>query len=305
MELGFDLAGIASAEKSSYADHYRAWIAAGKSGTMNWLSNRVDERTDSAVYFPGAASAICVAINYHAPLKPAPAEEPSYQGRIARYALGDDYHDLIKTRLFKLSDWLKRRVPTIETRCGVDTAPIMERELAARAGIGWIGKNTCIINPRVGSWLLLGEILTTLPLPVDEPVADHCGACTRCIDACPTHAITEPYSLDATRCISYLTIEHRSEIPEDLKSRIDDWLYGCDVCQEVCPHNGRAPSAIDEALRPRFVTGTLDVREVMNWTDETYRSTLRDSAMKRVKLPVLKRNAEIVAQNQRGSGDDA
>ena len=219
------------------------------------------------------------------------------KGASREYALGDDYHDLIKTKLFKLADWLKEQIPTIQTRCGVDTAPIMERELAARAGIGWIGKNTCIINPRIGSWLLLGEILTTLQLPVDSPIDDHCGACTRCIDACPTHAITEPYSLDATRCISYLTIEHRSEIPHDLKASIGDWLYGCDICQDVCPHNSRAPSAIDEGLRPRFATGSLDVREVANWSDETYRTTLRDSAMKRVKLPILKRNAAIVAGN--------
>jgi epoxyqueuosine reductase len=174
----------------------------------------------------------------------------------------------------------------------------MERELAARAGIGWIGKNTCVIHPRIGSWILLGEVFTTLPLPADEAVADHCGACTRCIDACPTSAITAPYQLDPRRCISYLTIEHRGDIPPDMKKGIGDWIYGCDICQEVCPHNRYAPSAIDAALTPRFPTGSLDIREVSKWNADTYREKLRRSAMKRAKLPILRRNAQIVGENR-------
>jgi epoxyqueuosine reductase len=176
----------------------------------------------------------------------------------------------------------------------------MEKELAARAGVGWVGKNTCLIHPQVGSWLLLGEVLTTLPLAPDEPATDHCGTCTRCLDACPTGAITAPYQLDASRCISYLTIEHRGNVDDDrLRRDIGDWLYGCDVCQDVCPHNRQPPPADDPALRPRFTTGTLDVDEVLGWTDEQYRARLRGSAMKRVKLPLLKRNASIVAANRR------
>ena len=170
-------------------------------------------------------------MNYHVPLQP----PPPGQGKIARYALGDDYHDQIKTRLHKLADFIRERAPEAQTRCGVDTAPIMEKELAARAGIGWIGKNTCVINEQIGSWLFLGEVITTLDLPADEPATDRCGSCTRCIDACPTAAITAPYQLDARRCISYLTIEHRGDIDSDLKSQISDWLYGCDICQDVCP----------------------------------------------------------------------
>jgi epoxyqueuosine reductase len=173
----------------------------------------------------------------------------------------------------------------------------MEKELAARAGIGWLGKNTCVINPKIGSWLLLGEILTTLALPADEDATDHCGACTRCIDACPTGAITEPYRLDARKCISYLTIEHRGGIDPELQPQIGNWLYGCDICQDVCPHNHKAPAATDPALSPRFPTGTLDVDEIESWSDEEYRQRLRGSAMKRVKLPILKRNARIVSQN--------
>ena len=200
-ELGFDLVGIASAEPSKYADFFRQWLAEGRHGQMEWLANRVEERTDAGVYLPGAKSVICVAVNYHAPL----AGEPPVRstgfsrssppdrlkpvlrttGRIARYALGDDYHEWFKPRLHALADWLKARVPGAQTRCAVDTAPVMEKELAARAGVGWTGKNTCAINEKIGSWILLGEVLTTLELPPDNPAIDRCGTCTRCLDACP------------------------------------------------------------------------------------------------------------------------
>jgi epoxyqueuosine reductase len=175
----------------------------------------------------------------------------------------------------------------------------MEKELAARAGVGWLGKNACLINPKIGSWLLLGEILTTLPLPPDDEATDYCGTCTRCIDACPTGAITEPYRIDARKCISYLTIEHRGPISGDLQQKMGDWLYGCDICQDVCPHNRNAPITNEPALSPRFPTGTLDVLEIEDWSIEEYRERLRGSAMKRVKLPILQRNARIVASNLR------
>lgn len=296
-EIGFDLVGIASAEPSGRRDYLRRWLDDGQAGEMRYLADRFDERTQPQVYLPGARSVVCVAINYYVPLEETAQEEKAHQGRIARYALGDDYHELIKTRLHALADWMRETVPDARTRACVDTAPVMEKEMATRAGIGWLGKNSCLINPRIGSWLLLGEILTTIALPADEAGSDHCGTCTRCIDACPTGAITAPYQLDARRCISYLTIEHRSEIPADLKSHISDWLYGCDICQDVCPHNNKAAPATDAALQPRFPTGTLDVRDVLNWSDDDYRKKLRGSAMRRVKLPVLRRNAQIVAEN--------
>jgi epoxyqueuosine reductase len=296
-EIGFDLAGIASAEPSRYREHLRRWLDDGQAGSMAYLTKRFDERTDPAVYMPGAASVICVAMNYHVPLEAVPESDRPAHGRIARYALGTDYHDLMKTRLHALADCVREISPGAQTRAAVDTAPLLERELAQRAGIGWIGKNTCIIHPRVGSYILLGEVLTSLPLPADEAVADHCGACTRCIDACPTQAITEPYQLDARRCISYLTIEHREDIPDDLKPAIGDWLYGCDICQEVCPHNRHAPSAIDPALQPRFPTGGLDVDDVLSWGDSEYCATVAKSAIKRAKLPMLQRNAQIVKAN--------
>ena len=302
LEGGFDLVGIAAAGPSVHAGYVRQWLDEGRAGSMDYLARRADERIDPGAYLPGARSVICVAINYHVPLDEPPAEARPVHGRIARYALGDDYHEIIKRRLYALADWVRETAAGARTRCSVDTAPVLERELAARAGIGWVGKHTGVLNARLGSWLLLGEVLTTLPLPVDEPAADHCGTCTRCIDACPTGAITAPYQLDARRCISYLTIEHREDVPAEHRAAVGDWLYGCDVCQDVCPHNRDAPAADDPALRPRFPTGSLDVREVLAWTEEDYRARLRGSAMKRVKLPMLQRNARLVAENLAKAG---
>ncbi len=301
MELGFDLVGIAPAEVSRFEAYLRGWLADGQAGTMDYLGRRIDERVDPAVYFPGARSAICVAVNYFVPLDEVPEDQKAHHGRVARYALGDDYHDVLKDRLHALADWIRQRVPGAQTRAAVDTAPVMEKDLAARGGIGWIGKNTCLISPAIGSWLLLGEIITTLELPSDPVESDHCGSCTRCIEACPTQAITAPYQVDARRCISYLTIEHRTPIPENLAPLVGDWLYGCDVCQDVCPHNSKAPAATDGRLQPRFPTGTLDVRSIATWSDDDYRRELKGSAIKRVKLPVLKRNAALAQANlQRG-----
>jgi len=300
-ELGFDLVGICDAAPSKYREYFRQWLDDGQAGTMDYLGRRFDERTDPARYFPGAKSVVCVAINYHVPLQsaspPPAADEAGPRGRVARYALGDDYHEYIKQRLHALADWIRAAAPGAQTRCGVDTAPIAEKELAARAGVGWMGKNTCVINEHIGSWLLLGEVITTLELPADDPAVDRCGTCRRCIDACPTGAITAPYQLDARRCISYLTIEHRGEIAADLQAKLGDWLYGCDVCQDVCPWNSKAVVALDPALTPRFPSGTVDLRQWWNWTEDDYRATLRGSAMKRVKLPVLQRNARIVVEN--------
>jgi epoxyqueuosine reductase len=304
--LGFDLAGIAPAAPSKYLEYYRNWLDAGQHGTMEYLARRFEERTDPATYLPGAQSVICVALNYHAPLEPLqplPEAQRAAAGRVARYALGIVYHEHIKQRRYDLADWLRATVAGAKTRCGVDTAPIMEKELAARAGVGWVGKNTCLINPIIGSWLLLGEVITTLDLPVDDPGVDRCGTSRRCIDACPTGAITAPYQLDARKCISYLTIEHRGAIEPDLQSQMSDWLYGCDICQDVCPFNSRVPEAIAPELMPRLKTGTLDAESVLRWGDQEYRDTLRHSAMKRVKLPVLQRNAAIVASNARAKSD--
>jgi len=298
--LGFDLCGIAPAEPSRYRQYFRHWLDSGAAGEMQYLNRRVDERTDPGVYLPGAKTVVCVAMNYHVPLESA-SSDMTTPARVARYALGEDYHEHIKHKLYDLADWLRDSVPGARTRCGVDTAPVMEKDLAARAGVGWIGKNTCVINPDVGSWILLGEVITTIDLPTDEPAADHCGTCTRCIDACPTQAITAPYQLDARRCISYLTIEHAGEIDANLKSQMSDWLYGCDICQDVCPYNKQPPVTTNAILQPRFKSGTLDAEDVARWDEQAYYANLRRSAMRRVKLPILQRNARIVADNASGS----
>jgi epoxyqueuosine reductase len=293
-QIGFDLVGIAPAEPSMYRDYYRQWLETARHGAMHYLEKRFDERTDPRIYFPGAKSIVCVAMNYHHPIA---AGDAGPAGRVARYALGDDYHELIKSKLHELSDWIRSVVPNARTRAAVDTAPVMEKELSARAGIGWIGKNTCIINQQIGSWVLLGEVLTTLDLPFDEPAVDRCGTCRRCIDACPTQAITSPYQLDARKCISYLTIEHRDDIPPELQPAIGEWLFGCDICQDVCPWNNDAPLSLHPEFQSRLGSANLDLNAVLKWDDETYRASLRGSAMKRVKLPVLQRNAKIVDRN--------
>lgn len=300
-ELGFDLVGIAPAEPSERREYLRRWLGEGNAGEMGYLSARFEERADPATYFPQAASVICVGMNYFVPLSPRPAGH----GKVARYALGVDYHELIKSRLHQLADWIRSIAPEAKTRCCVDTAPVMEKDLSARAGIGWVGKNTCIINEKIGSWVLLGEVLTTLALPADDPAIDRCGTCRHCIDACPTEAIREPYQLDARRCISYLTIEHRGEIDPALAAKFGDWIYGCDICQDVCPWNRDPPTTGDPSLQPKWNDGSLDPGRVLNWTDEDYRRELKGSAMKRVKLPMLKRNAAIVLQGNKNAHGQA
>lgn len=292
LELGFDLVGIASAGPSAHADYLRDWLAAGRAGEMAYLRERFEERTDVSRLLPGAQSVVCVALNYHVPLVPPPPEQ-NRPLKVARYALGDDYHVHMKDKLYVLADWLKAAFPEAQTKVCVDTAPILEREFAERAGIGWIGKNTLVINERIGSWTLLGEIITTLELPSDSPAVDRCGTCRRCLDACPTQAIVAPRELDATRCISYLTIEHRGEIEPSLADKLSGWVAGCDICQQVCPWNGRAPVAMLKELQPRHPSGTIDAGEIESWDQEAYWSATRRAATRRIKLPQFKRNARL------------
>ncbi|MEQ8769965.1 MAG: tRNA epoxyqueuosine(34) reductase QueG [Phycisphaerales bacterium] len=313
-DAGFAAAGVASVEPSRWERELRAWLDAGKHGTMAWLENNVEVRADPARLLDGARSAVMVADLYHAR---ADADDPPLEpgrGRIARYARGDDYHDVIKKRLHTLCDALRERFPDERFRAFTDTAPVLERELAQRAGIGWTGKHTLTIHPKIGSYLLLGGFVTTLALDkpeAQESVTDHCGTCTRCIDACPTDAIT-PYSVDATRCISYLTIEHRAPIDSRFHAAMGDWVFGCDVCQEVCPHNSpREPGQLPEggAARHRAYEPTrrpadrFDLLEVLGWSAEDRSRVLSKSAMKRATLAMWRRNAAIAAGNALGSND--
>ena len=299
-QQGFDLCGIAPAEPSAHETTFRRWIDDGKHGQMHYLAENVDKRLDPRRLLPGARSIVMVADRLPEPAPEDRNVEEEAPGRIARYAQVSDYHKVIKKRLFALADALREAHPNEQFKVCVDTAPLLEREHAMRAGLGWTGKHTLLINPRFGSHLMLGAIVTTLGLEPDRPETDHCGTCTRCIEACPTDCI-EPYALDATRCISYLTIEHRGRIDPAFFEPIGDWLYGCDICQDVCPF-------VESARRRRPVTepaeyyrhrpGVLSAKQVVDWSEQDRREVFVQSPMKRAKLEQMRRNALIVLGNR-------
>jgi epoxyqueuosine reductase len=298
--LGFALAGVADAAPSRWRAEVLAWLAAGRHGTMDYLERDLELRFDPAGVLPGTRAFIMVADIYAGRNDPPPPPAAQPSGRVARYAQGLDYHRTMKRRLHALSDDLRVAYPGWNFRTFVDTVPVLERELAQRAGLGWQGKNTMVIHPRLGSYLLLAGVATTLPLeppPEHEVITDHCGTCTRCIDACPTGAIT-PWSVDGSRCISYLTIEQRGEIDPSFHAAMGAWVYGCDVCQEVCPHNSPRPEPLPgrhEAYQPRNVS--LPLLDVLGWDEEARRAAFQSSSMKRATLAMMKRNALIAAGN--------
>ncbi len=308
-EAGFAAAGVCSVEPSEREAELRAWLNAGKHGEMGWLAETAAIRARPALLMEGARSCVMVADLYASRADNAgEAELPVGRGRIARYARGRDYHKVIKKRLHRVADGLRREFPDADFVAFTDSAPAPERELASRAGLGWIGKHTLAIHPRLGSWFLLGGFATNLelhPPPEQEPVTDHCGTCTRCIEACPTDAIT-PYSVDATRCISYLTIERRSPIEERWFDGIGEWLFGCDICQEVCPHNspkdpawvGTEPNEAYGDLESGGLSGSFDLLEVLGWDTPARSKALERTAMKRATLTMWKRNALIVIGNE-------
>ncbi len=304
-QQGFESCRVARAVPIGRAEDLLRWLDLGRAGSMDYMANYFDQRVDPGMLLEGARSVVICALQYYQP-NPAGVEEvgdsDQSRGRVARYAWGDDYHEVIKTKLFAMADQMRAELNTpFEAKACVDTAPLLEREWAATAGIGWIGKNTLVLNQQLGSYFFLGALVTTLEIEADEPVTDHCGSCTACLDACPTDAFPAPYEMDASRCISYLTIEHRDEIDETLKPMMGDWIFGCDVCQEVCPFNRDAPVTHE----PHFVAQShrtnpvLD--EVLQWSIEDYRKQLSGSAMKRAKLDMLKRNAQIAQENSRSS----
>lgn len=300
---GFTLLGVAPAETSEHAAEFEAWLAGGRHGEMAYLAEHVAERMDPRRLLPGARAVICVADWYGDGADAASGNDARPVGKIARYAWRADYHRRMKKRLHAVADAMREAWPGFEHRTTVDSAPILEREHAARAGLGWVGKHTLLIHPTRGSWLLLGEIVTTLPLRMDAaPEPDRCGSCTRCIDACPTRCIT-PYSIDASRCVSYLTIEHRGTIDPALHEGMGTWIAGCDVCQEVCPFNqprGERVAGEDDKSSPRAgpeLSRGLDLLTVLNWDEAARRAAFERSALKRIKLAQLKRNALIAAGN--------
>lgn len=293
--LGFDLVGIARLGPAETAAAFDEWLAAGRDGDMAYLARGAEKRRDTRLPVDGAQSAIVVGMNYG-------GREPS--GPVARYARGDDYHDLMVERLRELHRWIEGELGHgVAGKAYVDTGPILERDLARRAGLGWFGKNTMLINSRIGSFFFLGELLLDVELTPDEAFAsDHCGTCRRCLDACPTGALVEPRAMDATTCISYLTIELKGEIDETLRPAIGDRLYGCDVCQEVCPWNEKFALPVrEEAFRPRAAIAGKDAatlaHEILAMSDEDFRGAFKRSPMKRAKLAGLKRNAAVVLEN--------
>ena len=295
-EQGFDRVGIAPAERVERADYVRQWLAAGMAGEMEYLHRYFDKRIEPAKLLDGARSVIVVALNYYQDKPDPPANGP--HGRVARYAWGDDYHDVLKQKLWSMADRLHEAIAEpFEIKPCVDTTPILERELAMSAGIGWIGKNTMVLHQQLGSYFFLGELVTTLELDYDEPATDHCGSCTACLDACPTAAFPEPYKMDARRCISYHTIELRSDIPEEFNKSIGDWVFGCDICQEVCPFNHSPPHTTEPQFAIRSPGPHPPLRDILNWQVADYRRTLKGSAMKRARLDMLQRNARIALSN--------
>ena len=300
MAHGFARCGVCAASRSSHQSAYRAWIDAGKHGEMDYLERLGPMRQDPQLFVPGARSIICVADRYAGTRDRNPPEDSPARGRIARYSRGRDYHKLMKKRLHAVCDALQQQFPGEVFRACVDTAPLLEREHAARAGIGAIGKHTLLIEQGVGSWLLLGAIVTTLTIEPDDSLehVDPCNSCTRCIDACPTDAIS-PFSVDATRCISYLTIEHRSMIDPKRHAAMGDWLFGCDICQEVCPHNQPTRRSRRADVNDEYEGGpaSFDLLHVLQWNAEERADAVRGTAMTRARLEMFKRNAIIAAGN--------
>ena len=301
--LGFDLVGLTRTGPAHTSPTFEGWLQAGHAGEMHYLERGAEKRRDSRLPVDGARSAVVVAMNYG-------GREPS--GPVARYARGDDYHDVMVERLRALHACVDAWVGSqVRGKAYVDTGPILERDLARRAGLGWFGKNTMLINRGIGSFFFLGVLLLDLDLEPDAPFeAEHCGTCRQCLDACPTDALSAPGVLDARRCISYLTIELKGAIPPDLRERIDGLLYGCDICQDVCPWNGRFARDLP-ADSPYMARGTLGAndartlaRELLGMTHSEFSAAFKGSPMKRAKLRGLKRNAAVVLGNV-GTTDDA
>src|SRR6185295_114100 len=303
-ELGFDLCGIAPASDHAELTFFREWLDRGYAGDMTYLNRSADRRADVRKVIPSARTVIVTATVYNTD-RPYSTEctDPS-RAHIARSAWGDDYHDVIGARMEHLLDWMRlNSADPFEARAYVDTGPVQERVYAQYAGIGWIGKNTCVINPEKGSWIFLAEIICSLDLECDRPAFDQCGTCTLCIEACPTKAIVGPGVLDSTRCISYLTIEHRGDIPGEFRQAIGTHIYGCDICQEVCPWNATPPVSRDPAWQPRAAWDGVSVGEIAARSDDELRKGMKKSAMQRTKIAGLRRNL-VVGRHAIGAIDD-
>lgn len=297
LELGFAECRFAVAQPAAHRAVYEQWIAEGKHGDMAWMARNLDRRTDPRVVVPSAQSVIVLATNYFQ----GPRTELPPAFRIARYAWNDDYHDLIEKRLDALSLLLTELGGT--QRRYVDTGPVLERDFATESGLGWNGKSTMQLSRTLGTWFFLAEIITTLALPPDQSERNLCGKCTRCIDACPTGAITASHRLDARRCVSYLTIEHKGAIPLEFRRAIGDRLYGCDDCLEACPWNRFAQISHEAAFQARESVFSKKLSDFLSLNDEEFRALFARSPIKRIKRPAFLRNVCVVLGNV-GTRDD-
>ena len=296
--LGFDLCGIAPAADLPELSFFDDWLARGYAGEMAYLHRSAERRADVRRVQPSAKTVIVTGTVYNTDAPYSTECTDPGRAQIARYAWGDDYHDVIGARLEALVVWMRETAGgPFEARAYVDTGPVQERVYARHAGLGWIGKNTCVISPSLGSWLFLGEIICSLSLDVDAPSPDQCGTCTLCIEACPTQAIVAPAVLDSTRCISYLTIEQRGPIPDAFAPAVGSHVYGCDVCQEVCPWNQVAPRSEDPAWQPRPAWDGVDILALADKSDAQLGEAMRGSAMQRTKIAGLRRNLQVAANN--------
>ncbi|HLL70799.1 MAG TPA: tRNA epoxyqueuosine(34) reductase QueG [Pyrinomonadaceae bacterium] len=294
LELGFDKVGVvAAAPLDAERAHLEEWLRRGLHGEMNWMARDPERRTDPRLVFPEARSVVVVALNYFTPHE---HPDDAATGKISRYAWGDDYHDVVGGKLKELLAFVKEECPEAVGKTCVDIQPLMDKAWAVRAGLGWIGKHTNLITREYGSWVFLGELLLNLELVYDTDVSeDHCGTCTLCIEACPTDAITEAYVVDSNRCISYATIELRApEIPAEVADRLEGWLYGCDICQDVCPWNRFEQPTAEARFEPREGQVSADLARLLTLTQDEYAARFRRSAIKRAKLTGLQRNARAL-----------
>ena len=294
--LGFDACGAAKAERlDDEARRLERWLLDGRHASMGWMENHFEKRIDPRRLVEGAQSVVSVLHNYYHPIE---HERTPLSSKISRYAWGDDYHLVMKERLFSLYNWLDERVGGIAGRAFVDSAPVLDKAWAQRSGLGWIGKHSNLLNRSIGSFFFIGELITDVPLRYDEPTDDYCGNCTRCIDACPTDAIYRPYAVDANRCISYWTIEHGGpDIPEELSSDFGNWIFGCDICQDVCPWNKFKKPTEESRYAPR--PGTVDT-QLDEWVEidlQEFRDRFRKSPVKRAKYDGFMRNVRVAMAN--------
>ena len=294
--LGFDACGISRADALGIeARRLEQWLREDLHGLMTWMENHFDKRTDPRKLVDGAQSIISVLHNYYQSRK---HKKEEHIGKISRYAWGDDYHLIMKEKLSELYHWLDNRFGGISGRVFVDSAPVMDKVWAQRGGLGWIGKHTNLINRSLGSFFFIGELIVDVPLVPDEKTPDYCGTCRRCIDACPTGAIFQPYTVDANRCISYLTIEFRGQdIPKSLKPKVQNWIFGCDICQDVCPWNKFSQPATETRYRPRLGMIDTPLEEYASMNIDIFRKRFRKNPVKRSKFKGFKRNVRVALDN--------